>query len=44
MATKKTDDADQAKFFDPRGGAAATKQAALAAKGAAAEQPNQHSQ
>lgn len=31
MATKKSDDADQAKFFDARGGAAPTKQAALAA-------------
>ncbi|HEX5733950.1 MAG TPA: hypothetical protein VF131_14040 [Blastocatellia bacterium] len=36
MARKKTDDADQAKFFDSRGGAAATKQAALVAVPAAA--------
>jgi len=35
MATKKTA-ADQAKFFDPRGGVAATKQAAFAAAPAAA--------
>ena len=35
MATKKAE-ASEAKFFDPRGGAAATKQAALAAVPAAA--------
>lgn len=35
MATKKSDDSDQGRFFDPRGGVAPTKQAAVAAaKGA----------
>ena len=36
MVRKKTAAADQAKFFDPRGGVAATKQEALAAAPAAA--------
>ena len=36
MVTKKKDTAAQAKFFNPRGGAVATKQAGLAAMAAAA--------